>query len=374
MSCLGKDIAKLGFGFMRLPTVGTTQEIDMDQVCKMVDLFLERGFTYFDTAYVYHGGQSEVALRRALVERHPRESFTVATKMPFFDMKDPAQVEEYFNTSKDRMGVEYFDFYLLHNLSEASISKAEEMGAWDFLRKKKEQGVIRHLGFSSHAKPEQIDDILTRHPEAEFIQLQINYMDWENEKIKSRECYEVARKHDKPIVIMEPIKGGFLASLTDEIRELFAATGSGNTPASLALRFCAELDGIITVLSGMSTLEQVEQNTAMMQNWKPLNDTEKKALDKAVKIIESHPRVPCTNCKYCMEVCPQEIKIPSIISILNDYEAYGQAEVIKKGYGMRVGPKGKASECVHCATCEQQCPQHIGISEVMEKAAGIFEG
>jgi len=371
---LGQDIAKLGFGFMRLPTLEGSQEIDIEQVNKMVDLFLERGFTYFDTAYVYHNGESEVALRKALVERHPRDSFTVADKMPFFDMKSADQLEEYFETSRQRMGVDYFDFYLLHNLAEDRIAKAEEVNAWEFIAKKKAEGKIRHIGCSSHAKPDEIDDILTRHPECEFIQLQINYIDWESESIRSRECYEVARRHNKPVVIMEPIKGGFLASLTPEIRDMYDKV-SGSTPADMALRFAAGLDGVITVLSGMSTLAQVEDNTSRMSGWKKLNEEEKKTLDKAVEIINSQPTIPCTKCKYCTEVCPQNIGIPTIIGVLNDYEAYGHSDVIKNQYGFRLkmGGASPASQCVRCGSCENQCPQHLGIIDIMKKAAEAFE-
>ena len=375
---LGQSIAKLGFGFMRLPSNGPAPtDIDMDQVCKMVDLFLERGFTYFDTAYVYHAGDSEVALRKALVERHPRDSFTVATKMPFFDLKDESDVDKFFTTSMERMGVDFFDFYLLHNLGEDRIQKAEEVHAWEYLVQKKAEGKIRHIGFSTHAKPEEIDEMLTKHPEAEFIQLQLNYIDWESEKILARQCYEVARRHNKPIVVMEPIKGGFLASLTPEIREIFAEAGEGNTPADMALRYCASLDGIITVLSGMSTLEQVEENTARMSNWQPLSDKEKAAIDKAVEIINSVPTIPCTRCNYCTEVCPQEIGIPTILNLKNEYEAYGHSDVVKGNYDfrLRMSPKkGKASDCIQCGACENQCPQHIGIIAALEECKAAFEG
>jgi predicted aldo/keto reductase-like oxidoreductase len=366
------DIPKLGFGFMRLP-MKDHDVIDIEQVKKMVDIFLNRGFTYFDTAYVYNNGKSEEALRESLVERYPRDSFQIATKMPLWAVNSPEDYEVRFQESLDRLGVDFLDFYLLHNLSGDRIDATENLGGWDFMKKIKEDGRAKHIGFSFHDTAERLDEILTKHPEAEFVQLQINYADWEDSKVQSRLCYEVARKHGKPIIIMESIKGGSLAALTPEISDMFKKSNPEMSVASWAMRYCASLDGILTVLSGMSNLEQVLDNTEYMSDFRPLTDSEREVIAEVVEALNSIPTIPCTDCRYCVDDCPQEIGIPRIISTINEYTLYNNLPGSQRGYSFATGRGGKASDCIECGTCESHCPQQIEIINAMKKAAELFE-
>jgi predicted aldo/keto reductase-like oxidoreductase len=372
---LGANIPKLGFGAMRLPTTGGGRdaEIDLEQFKKMIDIYLERGFTYFDTAYVYHGGKSEVALREALVKRYPRDKFIIADKMPLWDLKGSEDYERIFKESLERYGVDYFDFYLLHNLGLDKLDDIEKTGGWDFMKRIKAEGRAKHIGFSCHDTAEHLDEILTRHPEAEFVQLQINYIDWDNDKVQSKKCYETARRHNIPVIIMEPVKGGSLASMGDDIQNIFKAANPEASVPSWAIRFCASLEGIVTVLSGMSNIEQVLDNTGYMMNFKPLSDSERKTIAKVVDAINAVPKVPCTACRYCVDDCPQKIDIPGIIEVLNNYSVYNNLEGSKGGYGWATSRGGKASDCIQCASCESHCPQKIEIIETLKKAAGLFE-
>ena len=371
MSYLGENIKKLGFGLMRLPMIG--DEIDMEQTKKMVDTFMSKGFTYFDTAYVYIGGKSEVALGEAVVKRYPRDSFVCASKLPLWDDVEKAKMEEILQTSLDRASLEYYDFYLLHGLGKDSAKRAEDVGAWEFIQEKKAQGKVKHIGFSFHDSAEVLDDILTRHPEAEFVQLQINYADWENENVQSRKCYEVARKHNTPVIIMEPVKGGSLATMTPEVQELFKSANPELSVPSWAVRFAASLEGLVTVLSGMSTEEQLNDNVSYMENFQPLTDEERGVISKAVEIINNIPTIPCTGCKYCVDGCPQKINIPGLFSVMNNFTLYNNRAGAEGGYARSTKENGKASECLQCGSCEAHCPQHIEIIETLKKVAATFE-
>ena len=368
---LGNNIPKLGFGLMRLPKKDGA--VDLELTKKMVDLYMERGFTYFDTAYVYINGTSEVAAREAIVKRYPRESFQLATKLPMHELKTEEDMERIFTTSMERAGVEYFDFYLLHGLNANTAKTAEEVGAWEFIRKKKEEGMIRHIGFSFHDTPETLESILSAHPEAEFVQLQINYADWENPGVQSRRCYETAMKHNTPVLIMEPVKGGSLVTMREDISAPMREYAPNASLASWALRFCASLPGIITALSGMSTLEQVEDNTAFMQNVKPLSEAEYAVIEEVKKRMEEARTIPCTDCKYCVNSCPQSINIPGIFAAYNHYMSYNHLSAAKNQYRNAVRERGKASDCIKCGACEEQCPQHIEIRKMLEDAAVLEE-
>ena len=373
---LGDKTPKLGFGLMRLPMIG--DEIDMEQVKSMVDKFMKKGFTYFDTAYVYINGKSEVAAREAIVKRYPRDSFTLATKLPLWDeVETEADMQKIFDESMARAGVEYFDYYLLHAMDKAKFEKADRIGAWDFIFKMKAQGKIRHCGFSFHDSAEVLDEALTKHPEAEFVQLQINYADWENDNVQSRKGYEVALKHNKPIVIMEPVKGGSLAAMVPEVQDMMKAENPDLSIPSWAIRYCAGLDNIITVLSGMSTQAQLNDNVSYMEHFEPLNEKEHAVLDKAVQILKSIPTVPCTACRYCVDDCPMHINIPEIFKALNGYKQFGCLEGTDKPYNMGQYEKatkdgGKAGECLQCGSCEAHCPQHISIIEELKTAAAAY--
>lgn len=372
MAYLGEEIKKLGFGLMRLPMNG--EDIDIEQTKKMVDLFMEKGFTYFDTAYVYGEGQSEYAARDALVKRYPRESFQLATKLPAWDKtKTAEEVKQYFYTSLERTEAGYFDYYLLHNLGGERTEIFENLGLWDFVKELKAKGLIRHFGFSFHDNSSALDKLLTAHPEAEFVQLQINYADWEHPEIESRKCYEVARRHNKPVIIMEPVKGGTLASLPDSAVDVLKSLDKNASVASWAIRFAASLDGVITVLSGMSNIEQMEDNLSFMENFKRLSNNELEAIEKVRNIIDSIPQVACTSCKYCVKDCPQNIPINKILGVLNGYDKYNNFEGAKARYNRAANGCGKASDCIDCKNCESVCPQHIKITEHLKRAASLFE-
>jgi len=373
MAYLGENIAKLGFGLMRLPMNGDL--IDATTTMEMVDLFLDSGFTYFDTAYVYIGGKSEEIVKTAIVDRYPRESFQLATKLTaWVEAKTAEDAKQMFWTSLKRTGAEYFDYYLLHNVGSARIKKFDDFGIWDYVLDLKEKGLVRHAGFSFHDKADVLDEMLTKHPEMEFVQLQLNYADWESATVQSRECYEVARKHNKPIIIMEPVKGGLLADLLPtEVKDVFDTFGSGSSYASWALRYAASLDGIITVLSGMSTIDQVRDNVSFMKDFQPLDNSERAVVEKAMSVLESIPSVPCTSCDYCRPGCPKNINIPGIIEAANRERVYKSHERAKVGYYWETLFSGKGSECSTCGKCEEACPQDIKIMDIIKEAAAKYE-
>lgn len=361
---------KLGFGMMRLPT--KEGAIDLEQVKAMTDAFLDGGGTYFDTAYGYMGGKSEETLRKAVVERYPRERFTVATKLPPWEVKAPEDVPRLFETQLARTGAGFFDYYLLHNVNRANEKILMENGAWSFVLQKREEGVIRHLGFSFHDDAAFLDEVLTAHPQVEFVQLQINYADWESADIQARLCYETARRHGKQVVVMEPVRGGALAGLQGEACALMEAANPVASPASWALRYAASLEGLITVLSGMSNMEQMTENIQTFKDFKPLSGAEYVVLDDVMEILRTTPTTPCTACKYCEEGCPQHIVIHDLIATNNDRLVYGHAN---RGHYRFVTSGGRAaSDCIACGYCESRCPQHIGVIELMRECAREFEG
>ena len=371
---LGESIPKLGFGLMRLPMQG--DEVDIEQTKQMVDMFMQAGFNYFDTAYGYIGGRSEKAIGEALVKRYPRESFLLTTKLPAWAAGSAEEARQMLETSLERTGAGYFDFYLLHNLGEQRTHFFDDYGIWDFLKAKKAEGVIRHLGFSFHDKADKLDAILAAHPDVDFVQLQINYIDWESSTIESRKCYEVARRYGKPVIIMEPVKGGNLANPRAEVADVFRAADPDASPSSWAIRFAASLDGIITVLSGMSNIAQMADNISYMKEFKPLTAEERKVINRARELLDAIPTVPCTACEYCMKGCPKHIAIPGSFQSFNMYKVYGNLESAKGNYNWNTnGHKlARASECVKCGKCEAVCPQHIRIREELANAAAVLEG
>ena len=374
MGDIFKGSKKLGFGMMRLPKLEDGKTIDIEQTKEMVDLFMDAGFTYFDTAWAYNG--SEEATREALVERYPRDSFTIATKLaPWIDKKDRETAIAQFETSCKRLGVDYVDYYLMHNLGEKRTSVFDEFGIWEYARGLKEQGKIKHLGFSFHDKAEALEPILEAHPEAEFVQLQINYADWDDAFIQSKLCYELARKYDKPIIVMEPVKGGMLANPPEIVTNVFNAADPDASNASWAIRFAASLDGVGMVLSGMSNIEQVKDNISFMKDFKPLTDEERSVVKDATDALHSIPLIPCTKCNYCAEVCPMNIGISGTFFAVNHYKVYQNLEMAKgrESWNVKSQGKGRANECIKCAACEGVCPQHIEIVSELEKAAELFE-
>lgn len=365
MGYLGEDIKKLGFGLMRLPQKGDV--IDVEQTKEMVDLFMKAGFTYFDTAWAYGG--SEDAIRQALVERYPRESFQLATKnAAWIECTTKEEAYAQFDISLKRTGVEYFDFYLLHNLGEGRTHYFDDFDMWNWVQGKKEAGLVKHVGFSFHATPEELEEILTAHPEMEFVQLQINYADWDNAAVQSRGCYEVARKHGKPVIIMEPVKGGMLATPPETVEKILKEAEPDSSMASWAVRFAANLEGVITVLSGMSSVEQMQDNLSYMKDFTGLTKEQADVLQRAQEEMNRIPLIPCTTCNYCAKVCPKNIGISGSFTAMNYLTLYHdkvraahQEDWLVSGHG-----KARATECIQCGKCEEVCPQHIKIRDTLK--------
>ncbi|MBQ3334192.1 MAG: aldo/keto reductase [Eubacteriaceae bacterium] len=369
----GKDIPKLGFGLMRLPGTAGGGVVDLDQTKKMVDLFMDAGLTYFDTAFVYDKGGSEKAAKAALVDRYPRESFQLATKLhATMGGNSEAEAKQELFTSLERTGAGYFDFYLLHSLMSTNEAKYTEYGLWDFVKEMKAKGYIKHYGFSFHGTPELLERLLTEHPDVEFVQLQINYADWDNPAIASKTNYEIARRHGKSIIVMEPVKGGILANPPKGVADLFKAENPDASYASWAIRYAASMDGIITVLSGMSDITQMKDNLSYMREFKPLSSREQEVIQEAQAILAAGDTIACTACRYCTDGCPAGIPIPDVFRSMNEASTF-DFDSGKRRYDRSTFGKGKASDCVACGQCESACPQHLPIIDLLAKGAQMFD-
>ncbi len=363
---------KLGFGMMRLPRIEGTQDIDLEHTKKMVDAFIEAGGKYFDTAYVYEG--SEAATKAALCDRYPRESYYLADKLNASDFacKSEEEAKNEIYVSLERSGAGYFDFYLLHGIDTGNTDKFKQYGIWEYMGKLKEEGLIRHYGFSFHSSPEQLDELLTEHPDVEFVQLQINYIDWEDPFIASKRCYEVATKHGVHVIVMEPVKGGKLADPPGKVKEILQHANNEASYASWAIRFAASLPNVMMVLSGMSNLEQMEDNLSYMRQLQPLSDEEQRVVEEARKELSQLEDIACTACHYCTPGCPMDIHIPEIFAVMNTYKMYGNLEEARNEYKWRPGGE-KASACAQCGQCEDACPQHLPIVSLLEEVVETLE-
>ena len=372
MSIETTNFPKLGFGLMRLPQKDGV--IDREQVCSMVDAYMEKGFNYFDTAYVYHSGNSERAVKQALVERYPRESFYLATKLPAWVMQGPEDRDRIFQEQLERCGVNYFDYYLLHSLEDgANYETYEKFDCFRWGMEKNAEGKIKHFGFSYHGTPELLEQVLDKHPEVEFVQIQLNYADWNNQVVHSGRLYEILRERNIPIIVMEPVKGGMLANLQPEWEAVLREIRPNDSAASWALRFVGSLDGVLTILSGMSTQAQMEENLSLFQSFEPLSGKERDAIAQVVRLMQDKPLVQCTACRYCVDGCPMGISIPDVFRALNTKRLYPGDNRPNMFYDGLTARSGKASSCIACGQCEGVCPQHLPIIQLLQEAAEKLE-
>ena len=372
-------MVKLGMGMMRLPVLDENDEttVDYEQVNKMVDSFMDAGFNHFDTAYIYHEGIAEEVFKKCVAERYPRDSFKIATKLPLFVITEESQLEPIFQHQLDSCGVDYFDYYMLHNVSGFTENAWKNVDLYSFIEKKKEEGFIKHIGLSTHGNAEFLEGILVEHPEIEYVLLQINYIDWEDEAIESRKCLEVARKYNKPVMIMEPYKGGFLADVPDEASKIMKEYNPDKSVVSWAMRFVANLDDVCVVLTGASNLEQLENNIYEFNNADHLDDEEYKILEEVSEIINSNITVNCTKCRYCVDSCPESIDIAKIFDFYNKHKILEEDGWTQPGNAYlnysKLPNVGIASDCSECETCIEECPQQINIPEVLKDVVKTFE-
>lgn len=362
---------RLGFGCMRLPRL-EDGEIDIPQFSQMVDAFLAAGFNYFDTAHVYLEGKSEPAIRQALTSRHARDEYFLADKLTNGNFNSTEEIVPLLEEELAACGVEYFDLLLMHAQSRESYAKYQRLGAYEEAYKLVRDGRVRHFGISFHDTVEVLDQILTEHPEVECVQLQLNYLDWDDVSVQSRACYEVCRAHGKPVMVMEPIKGGTLATLPPAAAEALAQT-CPDAPASYALRFAGGHEGVAMVLSGMGTTEQMAQNIKTFSPLEPLSEEELAGLARVVDVMHEQDVVACTACRYCVEGCPRRIDIPALFACLNAKRAYGDRGQAFYYNNVHTKGRGRASDCVRCGRCEHACPQHLPIRELLQEVAAEFE-
>ncbi len=363
---------KLGFGLMRLPQ--NDGKIDIDQVCKMVDAYMEKGLNYFDTAYIYHDGESENVVKEALTKRYKREEFMVATKLPAWEMKCEGCRDRILNDQLAKTGLEYFDFYLLHSLEDGSnYDTYEKYDCFNWGIEKKKEGKIKHFGFSFHGSPDLLEQVLDKHPEVEFVQIQLNYADWDNQVVQSGKLYQILKDRNIPIIVMEPVKGGTLANMDPQLEEKFKKVRPDKSVASWALRFVASLDGVMTILSGMSNEEQMADNLDTFTNFEPLTAEESAVVQEVVEIMTNLPIVPCTACRYCVPGCPMKIRIPDVFRGLNTKRIYPDDIRPNFFYNGLTSDSGKAGDCVGCGQCEGVCPQHLPIIELLKEASEKFD-
>ena len=360
-----------GFGCMRLPM--KDGEVDIEETKRMVDYFLDNGFNYFDTAHGYLEGKSELAVKECLTSRYPRDKYILTDKLSsdFFNTEE--EIRPYFEKELEACGVEYFDFFLMHAQNAEYFEKYKKCHAYETALEFKKEGKIRHFGISFHDNAEVLEQILTEYPQIEVVQIQFNYVDYDDPSIESRKCYEVCRKHGKPVIVMEPVKGGNLVNNLPEKAQKVLDDLHGGSNASYAIRFAASFDGIMMVLSGMGNMEMMKDNVSFMKDFVPLSDKEKEAIKQVCEIFNAQGLIPCTGCRYCTDGCPKKILIPDLFACLNAKKKFGDWNSDFYYHQVHTKHNGKASDCVKCGKCEHSCPQHLKIRELLEQVAETFE-
>lgn len=370
MEQMDKVKKNFGFGCMRLPMNG--DQVDIAETTRMVDEFLAQGFNYFDTAHGYIGGKSELALKECLTSRYPREAYSLTDKLTDSYFKTEADIRPFFESQLEACGVDYFDFYLMHAQNADNFKKFKACRAYETAFALKAEGRIRHVGLSFHDRTEVLDQILTEYPQIEVVQIQFNYLDYDDIAVQSRKCYEVCRKHGKPVLVMEPVKGGSLVNLPEEAKKVLDDL-HGGSPASYAIRFAAGFPGMMMVLSGMSNMEQMKDNLSYMRDFKPLNETELAAVNKVQEIFHKMNMIPCTACRYCVEGCPKQISIPDLFAIMNIKQLHHDWNADYYYEEVHTAPGRRASDCLKCGKCEKICPQHLPIRKLLEEIAKEFD-
>lgn len=370
MEQMDKVKKNFGFGCMRLPMNG--DQVDIAETTRMVDEFLAQGFNYFDTAHGYIGGKSELALKECLTSRYPREAYSLTDKLTDSYFKTETDIRPFFESQLEACGVDYFDFYLMHAQNADNFKKVKACRAYETAFALKAEGRIRHVGLSFHDRAEVLDQILTEYPQIEVVQIQFNYLDYDDIAVQSRKCYEVCRKHGKPVLVMEPVKGGSLVNLPEEAKKVLDDL-HGGSPASYAIRFAAGFPGMMMVLSGMSNMEQMKDNLSYMRDFKPLNETELAAVNKVQEIFHKMNMIPCTACRYCVEGCPKQISIPDLFAIMNIKQLHRDWNADYYYEEVHTAPGRRASDCLKCGKCEKICPQHLPIRKLLEEVAKEFD-
>ena len=370
MEQMDKVKKNFGFGCMRLPMNG--DQVDIAETTRMVDEFLAQGFNYFDTAHGYIGGKSELAMKECLTSRYPREAYSLTDKLTDSYFKTEADIRPFFESQLEACGVDYFDFYLMHAQNADNFKKFKACRAYETAFALKAEGRIRHVGLSFHDRAEVLDQILTEYPQIEVVQIQFNYLDYDDIAVQSRKCYEVCRKHGKPVLVMEPVKGGSLVNLPEEAKKVLDDL-HGGSPASYAIRFAAGFPGMMMVLSGMSNMEQMKDNRSYMRDFKPLNETELAAVNKVQEIFHKMNMIPCTACRYCVEGCPKQISIPDLFAIMNIKQLHHDWNADYYYEEVHTAPGRRASDCLKCGKCEKICPQHLPIRKLLEEVAKEFD-
>ena len=368
--------SKFGFGCMRLPLTDENNPASVDQELfnQMVDRYMEKGFNYFDTSYAYHGGTSEIAIRKAVVERYPRESFQICDKMPTWALTSEEDNDKFVNEMLERLAIDYFDVFFIHNINVPWLKLAEKYNTFEYIKKMKENGVARKIGFSFHDDSKLLKKVLDKYGDfLDIAQLELNYLDWDDPSIEARKCYELCVEHGLDVYVMEPLKGGVIVNLPDEIKNDFEEFNPDKSIASFAIRFCASLDNVKMVLSGMSKMSDLDDNIDTYENFEPLTDNESEFLENMALKLREKVAVPCSECGYCIDACPEMIPIPEYFNIYNTSKNQPQSNIYRLYYDKLGDEKVPASECTYCGTCIEHCTQKIDIPEELEKLCEHFE-